>query len=236
MLMRARLRDLLREDDGFSLMELLVALMIGSIVLTAAMMVFINGMRGTAKVTDRADATARARTTTDVISSLLQAATCNNNTSPITAAAAQSITFTANLAGPEDAALQYRLRWDGTTKTVYEDIFASNGTVSVTDQTLLFPSSPTETRVIGTNMSPQDGTTLFKYYPYDATAGAISNTAATPPVTNPTTLRSIVAIATSLLAQPEHTTGTSEVGSTSVEAQSVVGQVDPSNPGQGTQC
>lgn len=234
MLTRARMRELVRDDDGFSLMELLVALAIGSIVLTAVMMVFVNGMRGTAKVTDRADATARARTTTDIMSSLLQAAICNNNTAPITNATATSITFTANLGSADTATVQYRLRWDAATRNVYQDTY--NGVLQSDGVTVLFPSSPSATRLIGSNMAPADGATLFSYYPFDSSVGTISATAATAPVTNANILKSIVAITTNLMALPERVTGTSDPGSTAIEAQSVVGQVDPSNPGQGTQC
>jgi prepilin-type N-terminal cleavage/methylation domain-containing protein len=234
--MRARTRELLRDDAGFSLMELLVALAIGTIVLSAVMMVFVNGMQGEARVTDRADSTARARTTTDIISSLLQAATCNFNTAPITSATATSVTFTGALGGPEDDAVQYRVRWDSATKTVYQDTFLKTGTVAANDSTLVYPSTPTTTKVIGTNMAPADGATLFKYYAFNATSGTIAGTDTPSPILDANTRRSIVAIQTSLLALPEHTTGSSDPAQTAVEAQSVVGQVDPSNPGQGTQC
>lgn len=232
--MRARARELVRDDAGFSLMELLVAMAIGSIVLTALMMVFLNGMQGTAKVTDRADATARARTTSDTMSTLLQAAVCNNNSAPILAASATSITFTANLGGPDDAASKYVLRWDGASKTVYQDTY--KGTLQSDGLTVVYPSSPTSTLILGTNMMPADGSTLFSYYPFNTSTGTISTSALTAPITNANTLKSIVAITTSLLALPERTKGTSDPASTSVEDQSVVGSVDPSNPGQGTQC
>jgi prepilin-type N-terminal cleavage/methylation domain-containing protein len=233
--MLTRARALLRDEDGFSLMELLVALAIGSVVLTAVMNVFLNGMQGSAKVADRSDASARARLTTDTISSLLQAAVCNNNTAPITAATAVSITFTGALGGPEDAAVQYRIRWDSSTKTVYEDIYNNSGQKSATDSTLLYPTTPTTTRVIGLNMMPSDGTTLFRYYPFNSTTGVIGSEV-TAPGTDPAALKPIVAIATNLRALPERTKNTATASSAPIEAQSVVGQVDPSNPGQGTQC
>jgi prepilin-type N-terminal cleavage/methylation domain-containing protein len=233
--MLTRARALLREDDGFSLMELLVAMAIGSIVLTAVMVVFTNGMTGTARVTDRIDASARARLTTDTISSLLQAGVCNTNTPPITNATANSVTFTGNLGNADASATQYRIRWDSSTKTVYEDIYTSNGQAS--DLTLTYPAVPTSTRVIGVNMQPQgDQTTLFAYYPFDTTTGTVAANPVTAPGTNATALRSIVAVTTSLMALPSRTKTSSTTSAAPIEAQSVIGQVDPSNPGQGTQC
>lgn len=234
--MPGRMRELLRDDAGFSLMELIVALAIGSIVLTAVMNVFINGMQGTAKVTDRADASARARLTTDTISSLLQAAVCNNNTAPITNATDSSITFTGALGAPEDAAIQYRVRWDSATKNVYEDTFASSGSVSSTDATLVYPTTPTTTKLIGANMMPKGGTTLFSYFPYDTRNGTMAANPITAPGTTAATLRTIIGITTNLVALPSRTTTSSSTQNAVVEAQSVVGQVDASNPGQGTQC
>jgi prepilin-type N-terminal cleavage/methylation domain-containing protein len=232
--MRARMWERLREDDGFSLMELLVALAIGSIVLTAVMMVFLNGMSGTAKVADRADASERARTTTDIMSSLLQAAVCNNNNAPVLAATATSVTFTANQGGPDADPVMYRLRWDSATKNLYEDTYVGNG--QATDETITYPSTPTSTRLIGLNMVPKDGTNLFFYYPFSSASGTISASYTPAPITNTNTLKSIVAITTSMVALPERTKGTTDLSATTVEAQSVVGSVDPSNPGQGTQC
>jgi prepilin-type N-terminal cleavage/methylation domain-containing protein len=233
--MPARTRDLLRDDAGFSLMELLVALAIGSVVLTALMVVFLNGLSGTAKVTDRVDATARARTTTNIMTSLLQAGVCNNNTAPIIAADANSVTFTSSLGGPDADPVEYRLRWDSTTKNVYQDTFNGNG--HATDGTVTYPTTPTSTVLIGSKMMPTDGATMFTYYPFSSATGMISGSFITGmPITAVNTLKSIVAVNTNLLALPSNTVGSSDPRSTSVESQSVVGQVDPSNPGQGTQC
>lgn len=235
--MLTRARALLREDDGFSLMELLVALAIGSIVLTAVLTVFTNGLTNTAKVTDRVDATQRARITTDAISSLLQAGVCNNSTAPITNASPNSITFTGNLGGPEDSTVQYRIRWDSATKTVYEDTYTFSGQASSTDSTLVYPTTPTTTKVIGTNMQPQgDGTTLFTYYPFDTTTGTVGADPIAAPGTNAVALRTVVAITTNLMSLPSRTKTSATDSAAPIEAQSVIGQVDPSNPGQGTQC
>jgi prepilin-type N-terminal cleavage/methylation domain-containing protein len=235
--MLTRVRQLLREDDGFSLMELLTALAIGSVVLTAVLMVFTNGLTNTAKVTDRIDGTQRARITSDTINSLLQAGVCNNNGAPITNASANAITFTANLGSADASANQYQIRWDSTTRTVYLDTYLPTGTVSSTDSTATFSRTPSSTKVIGTNMQPQgDQTTLFTYYPFNTSTGTVDSSPMTAPGTNVTTLRTIVGINTSLASLPSRTKTSATASSTPIETQSVIGQVDPSNPGQGTQC
>jgi prepilin-type N-terminal cleavage/methylation domain-containing protein len=235
--MLTRARALLRDDDGFSLIELLTALAIGSIVLTAVLMVFTNGLTNTAKVTDRVDASQRARITSDVISSLLQAGVCNNNTAPITNASPNSITFSGNLGGADDSLVQYRVRWDSASKTVYEDTFPVTGTASSTDSTFTFSATPTTTKVIGTNMQPQgDGTTLFTYFPFDTTTGTVGANPIAAPGTNAIALRTVVAITTNLVSLPSRTKTSATDSAAPIETQSVIGQVDPSNPGQGTQC
>jgi hypothetical protein len=116
-------------------------------------------------------------------------------------------------------------------------MYTSNGQVSSTDSTATFPTTPTTTKVIGTNMQPQgDQTTLFTYYPFNTTTGTVAAAPIAAPGTNVTTLRTIVGITTSLMALPTRTKTSATASATPIESQSVIGQVDPSNPGQGTQC
>ena len=55
------LRRLARDEDGFSLTELIVAIALGGIVLAAALTFFTTGVISSAQVQDRSDAAQRAR-------------------------------------------------------------------------------------------------------------------------------------------------------------------------------
>ena len=70
------LRRLRRDQSGFSLVELLVSMALGSIVLTALMTVFLNGVTGAVRTSDRVEALQRGRVTMDRVVTLLSSQTC----------------------------------------------------------------------------------------------------------------------------------------------------------------
>jgi prepilin-type N-terminal cleavage/methylation domain-containing protein len=228
--MTRRLRTLARDDAGFSLVELLVALALGSIVLTAVMMVFINGLTASAKVNDRVDAAGRARLTADRMTTLLNAQVCGvAGAAPISDASTTSITFTSNLGNVYAVATRYRLRWDSGTNTVYEDQWVATGSNSDGDP--IFPAGVTRTRVIGKQMKPADGATLFSYYGFDIVNGGISDT----PLPAPVDTNKVIAINFSLTAMPERTK-IADPRSTTINAQAVAGTSDPADPTRGNTC
>jgi prepilin-type N-terminal cleavage/methylation domain-containing protein len=226
--MRARLRHLAGDDSGFTLIELLVALAIGSIVLTAVMYVFLTGLTGAGHVTDRVDAAQRARVTADRISMLLGSQVCGpDGDAPIEDASQNSVTFYANLGTVNAAPVRYRLRWDSSTKNIYEDRWVPTGTVAAP----VYSASPTRTAPIGVQMVPEDGATLFRYYGFDTVNGGISSTALSAPVNTGL----VIAVAYGMTAMPERTK-TADPRSTSVEGQAVTGTADPADPNEGNKC
>jgi prepilin-type N-terminal cleavage/methylation domain-containing protein len=227
--MRARATHFVRDEEGLSLIELLVAMALGSIVLTAVMTVFVNGLTGSAKVTDRIDAAQSGRLTVDRISTLLQSQVCANGSSPISDAQATSVTFTANLGDVSADPTRYRVRWDSTTNRIYEDRYVPVDNAG----TLVFPSSPTSTKLIGTNVTPSNGA-LFTYAPFDLVNGGVSDTPYTAPVAT-ANMQMIVAVTTSLVALPERTK-IADGRETTITTQSVVGSADAANPNKGPKC
>jgi prepilin-type N-terminal cleavage/methylation domain-containing protein len=229
--MRARATHLVRDEEGLSLIELLVAMALGSIVLTAVMTVFLNGLTGSAKVTDRIDAAQSGRLVADRITTLLQAQVCNSGSSPISDAQATSVTFTANLGDVTVAnPTRYQIRWDSATNRIYEDRYAP---IVATDGTVTYPTTATQTKLIGTNVTPLDGK-LFTYASFDLVNGGVSNTALATPVSS-SERQTIVSVTTSLVALPERTKA-SDGRETTISTQAVVGSADAANPNKGPKC
>ncbi|MEI2703583.1 MAG: prepilin-type N-terminal cleavage/methylation domain-containing protein [Baekduia sp.] len=98
-------------DDGMTLIEVLVTMVIGMVVMAAALTLMTDGFTSSARVQDRADASGRARQALDRATSLLQAQICNGTISPVIAANTTSITFTANNGDPSATPVQYQLRY-----------------------------------------------------------------------------------------------------------------------------
>jgi prepilin-type N-terminal cleavage/methylation domain-containing protein len=171
--------DIARGDDGFSLIELLAAMLIGGMLLTALMTVFINGVQGSTKVLNRVDSAQRGRVALDRINTLLNAQVCLRDASDATTQAAippvvgasssgSVITFYADLDGASDTPDKYVLTYDATAKTITETRY--NGIGKLTDVNgVTFSSTATYNRRLADYISPSKNTAgtvlpIFTYY------------------------------------------------------------------------
>jgi prepilin-type N-terminal cleavage/methylation domain-containing protein len=100
-MMRARLAD----ERGFSLVELLAALVVGAIVLFAAFALLDTGVRLQAKSVDSLDATDRGRIGIDQISQALASRICLGTQPSLVDARDDRVEFYASLA-PESSAVR----------------------------------------------------------------------------------------------------------------------------------
>ncbi len=244
MLMSARR---LRSDQaGFSLIELLVAMVIGSIVLTALMTLFVNGVTGAVQTSDRVDALQRGRVTMDRVVTLLNSQLCLLNPDgtgqpPILDGQNNSVTFYATLGAVDSNPTIYRLRYDSGTKRLYEDQFlpVPNGG-AVTYPT--YPATPNSSRVIGTNVLPVTASApIFKYWQFITTAGPTLGMIDTTPLTTPltsTTEFASVRMTITFVSQPEHTAGsTNDLRATTfVDGVATVGSANAGEPAKGVNC
>lgn len=103
----------LSSDDGMTLVEVLVTIVIGMIVLGAALDLMTGGFTSSARVQDRADAASRARLSVDRVTTLLQAQVCNGDQSPVVSGDATQVTFNANLGDREGIPTRYQLLYSG---------------------------------------------------------------------------------------------------------------------------
>ncbi|MDX6713557.1 MAG: hypothetical protein QOH30_115 [Baekduia sp.] len=222
---------LVADERGFSLMELVVAMAIGSIVLTTLLGVFMNGMSNTTGVTDRIEATQRARIATDRVTTLLQAQVCVDGTSPITDAQATTVTFTANIGDVLANPVRYTFRYDTPSKTLWEDDFLP----TMVNGTPTYAAPPSRSRVLISNVEPVNGA-FFTYYAFDATTGLVNASAPLfAPLTNADEQR-VVRVGTGMVALPERTKANADPRATTITGQAIVGGADPANPDKGPKC
>jgi prepilin-type N-terminal cleavage/methylation domain-containing protein len=189
----ARLRSRLAADDGFSLIELMAAMAIGGVVLTALMTVFVTGVKGTSEITDRVDSSARANTAMNRITTLLDSQVCVP-TSVVTDIAAPpifaasndtSVTFYADLSGAGDTPDKYTLTFDPAARTIKLYTYGASGTTpsrtwtsSTTAETIA--SNVTQVTTAGV-VQP-----VFTYFTYISGGNATTNgTVNTAPAATP---------------------------------------------------
>jgi prepilin-type N-terminal cleavage/methylation domain-containing protein len=239
---------LLHDDDGFSITELLVALVVGSIVLTSLMFVFITGLQATGRVNDRVEAAQRGRLAMDRVTSLLDSQVCISyydstagsvlTIPPVqpTVSTSTSVTFYADLAGSSDTPDRYTVTYDPSAKTLTEYRYASTGTMP----NLTFASTPTATRVLSSNVVParQGGVItgaqlpIFQYYKF--TNGAINTTplATTPSGLSAANAALVVRVDVQFQTTPERTRA-EDPRSALLQGQ---GTISTANPVNNTVC
>jgi prepilin-type N-terminal cleavage/methylation domain-containing protein len=192
----ARLRTLRRDDDGFSLVELLAAMAVGGVILTALMGVFVSGVRGTTAIQNRVDNAGRARFTLDRIVRLLDSQVCvplvatsDLATPPVFANSNNnSVTFFGDLNGASSAPKKYVITYtpkSGSARgTLAVDTYADNGSKT-------WPTKVGVTNVVASDIVPVKNAAgvaqpIFTYYPYIAApAGPDVGTVSTTPAVTP---------------------------------------------------
>lgn len=181
--MRARLRDRLRDEAGFTLAELLVAMSIGLVIVFAAFGLIDLATRVTSQVTDRVDATTVGRAAMEDVIQELNSGCLASDISPVQATTASGIT--PSVSSNASNLVFVSGVGDGVTATPTEHVvtfaggqltdtsYASTGGSPPTLQTAAtwtFSSTPTDKHVLLTHVSQQvvSGVSvpMFQYYSY----------------------------------------------------------------------
>jgi prepilin-type N-terminal cleavage/methylation domain-containing protein len=249
------LRRLRNDQDGFSLPELLTAMVIGSVVLGALMTLMTTGFTRSIEVSDRADAAQTGRGAMDRMITLLDSSICLD---PVTTSAAvppligssaavagppaipaqvgsddNYASFYADLAGVSDSPDKYTLTYNATAKTLTEQQFASTGTLP----NITIPTTATRTNVLATNVVPERTTAgvqipIFRYFDYESDASINLATPLATPITQ-AVAGSAVRVLVSFQVIPGRT-GQEDRRSAAIDGQAAFGTPDPSVPNAGS--
>jgi Tfp pilus assembly protein PilW len=152
-------------EDGFSLTELLAAMIIGIVVIFGAFSVIDNSATVNGKVAGRTDATQRGRAAMDEITRALRSAVCANNTPPITTATPTQVVFTADLSDGTRLPDQRQFTYNATTDAITQSVVAGSGTANA----VLWAATPKTSSVL-TDSDPDPATTpagaIFTYWKF----------------------------------------------------------------------
>jgi prepilin-type N-terminal cleavage/methylation domain-containing protein len=156
----------LREEDGMTLPELLIAISIALIVSFAALSLIETVMRRAAETEGRVEASQRGRAAMDTITRQLRSQVCLSSTvPPMYAASNNAVTFYTDLSRPEDNKQPERhtITYDTTARTLVEQDFEGTGVAPA----ITYPSAPTRSKVLAENVEPVSGTPIFRFYAYN---------------------------------------------------------------------
>jgi hypothetical protein len=164
-------RGRLAGEDGFALVELLAAMVVGAIVIFAVFGLLDTAVRLQSKAVDDIDATSRGRMAIDQASQALASRICLGAQSSLVEGRADRVEFYASLA-PESGTVRLvaqrrRLALTGT--TLGEQIWTSSPPQAPPNVPPANTTTPTSTRVLLTGARPTGTTPVFRYYAYQGT-------------------------------------------------------------------
>jgi prepilin-type N-terminal cleavage/methylation domain-containing protein len=160
------MRSHLRREDGMTLPEVLIAIIIAVVVSLAAFSLIEVVMRRTADTTGRVEASQRGRAAMDTITRQLRSQVClSTNVPPMAVASDNSVSFYVDLSNPTANANPelHTLVYDPTARTITEKDFVGTGAAP----SITYPTTPTRTKLLAENVVPQTGVPIFTYYAYN---------------------------------------------------------------------
>jgi prepilin-type N-terminal cleavage/methylation domain-containing protein len=221
-----------RDESGFSLVELVVALAIGTVVLLAAFMLVDASTPLAQRTNDRVDAFQRGRLALDIVGAELRSQVCMPGAIPPimpTVSDEDDIWFYGNNQDQNSLPQRHHIYLQG--NALLEDTWQGVGTQS----NVTFPvNPPPKTRTLLSPVALVPGVNLFRYFGFDGNLPAAVN----KPVSTPVSVadsRNIVQVNLSFVARPTRATGASIRDSTFQQAV-FFRTADPTDPMKGAKC
>lgn len=229
-----------RHDDGFTLVEVLVTILVGMVVLFAALLFMENAFTSSAKVQDRHDTAGRARVSLDRATALLQAQVCNGTTSPVVGATQTEVKFTSTRGGVGAAPKGYVLRWDSATRSLIEEEYDLGNTPDA-DRHYLWDASitPKVTTIVDRVVPENPGDPVFTYWGTDDTLvnNQVQFTAGAGGVPSAAELPRILRVDVNLRVLPTRTKTENDRTSSLLKTSAyVASSIDPTKLDKGPQC
>jgi prepilin-type N-terminal cleavage/methylation domain-containing protein len=167
------MRRLRSDQRGMSLPELMVTMSIGMIILLAAFTLLDRSNTLRREITDRTDSSQRGRMLMDELVTQLRSQVCMDPvTVPIVSATGTSVSFYADFGEGDGFPERRTLTYDPTTATISEQRYVRGATG--------YPTSPTQTRQLATDVALIGTTPLFRYYGYQGAPATPTQLLTTP--------------------------------------------------------
>ncbi|HEY5221601.1 MAG TPA: prepilin-type N-terminal cleavage/methylation domain-containing protein [Microbacteriaceae bacterium] len=196
----------MRAEDGITLVELIVAMALTTVIVTAAVGFYISGAKATSLAENVDYATRQASNGMSEMSRMIRAATANPIANPtpgnpttvpaVVSAATNSVTLFAyvNLTGSNESPVKVTFALDTTNGQLVETIYPATSTLPGSNGHWDFAAAYSSKRILCDSLPT--GLQLFHYLPVGGPPEM------TPPGTDPTGLANIRSIQITLTVQP----------------------------------
>lgn len=232
----ARIRRRLASEAGFTLVEMLTAMVIGTVVVFAAFTFMERSFTASTDVADRVDAAQRGRVAMDAITRQLRSQVCVAAKLPLQAATATSATFTTDLTDgtppkPTDSPPRYGPEWRTLTfapgaggYTVTEQDYAMTAGPPLAT-TVTWASTPKRTTTLLTGAAQSGATPFLQYFGFDNSKTPPQFKEFTSPL-SAADLSNVTQIRVTFVVRPAHTQSNANRGATLTD-QITLPQADP---------
>jgi prepilin-type N-terminal cleavage/methylation domain-containing protein len=215
-----------REQAGFTVVELLVAMMVLGVVAFGAMTMMEVVMRQGRGVVDRTEAAQRGRLVLDAITRQVRSQVCKDATTKgLVAATPTALTFYADLSDGSTPPAKRQLEYQPSSRRIVERVYAANGTTVTREAVLLHNVVPSQDPEF-----PGD-TSFFSYWKYSddpAAAGALVR------VTDTAELGRIAVVRVNFGVRPH--AGTNDKFNTALSDRIVLRNADPNATNNDPTC
>ena len=219
----------LRSQDGFSLTELLVAMIIGMFTLLAAFALIDTTTTRSMQVTGRTDASQRGRLALDAMTRALRSQVCVDGAVPIVSGDANQVTFTSDLStnGSSD---RRTITFDAATRRLTQTVVAGVGN----EPNRTFTGASTTT-VLLADVAAEAAKPVFTYWADRPGTGGSQFQQLTVSPLPPADLKRVARIDISFVARPSNA-ATSNTWSSTLEDSVVVRAIDNYNANPTVSC
>jgi Tfp pilus assembly protein PilW len=188
----------LKSEAGFTLIEEMVACVVGIVVILAVSQMMDLAPSLTAQVQNRVDSAARGRNAMEQIARELRSEVCLGANSPaIVNGQDNSVTFYAFTGTGTYAPQMHTIAWDSATNTITDSSYVGTGSPPA----ITFPATPTRVDTLLSDVVPETGVPVFTYYAYSQTPPVIPSVLQTTPISG-TAGANVARIAIRFVARP----------------------------------
>jgi prepilin-type N-terminal cleavage/methylation domain-containing protein len=139
----------LRDQDGFTLMEVLMAVTVGFVVLAATLGLLESSVRLNTGVISKTDAMQRARLGMDMVTQDLRSQVCLDfDDAAVVAGTSDSITFYGDFTEDGKRPKKRRLTFDPAKGTIVSDVYEAPSSAATPLKATDFPSAPTRSQLV----------------------------------------------------------------------------------------
>jgi prepilin-type N-terminal cleavage/methylation domain-containing protein len=195
--MRAAVTSRLHEQNGFTLVELVVAMAAGMIVATSLFTILDVSLRSTTRTFSRIDATQRARNAIDRIGNEMHSACVANTVIPVISGSdSNSLSFWSQYGnGVALTPVKHTVVFDSSAHTLTDNTYAVTGGSSPDWTT---GATPTSSEKVLTNVDQSGSTPVFKYYSSSVTGQVLQS----PTPLSTTQVRDTTSVTFTLAVRP----------------------------------